>query len=727
MAKQKEITIGSIKKKIKELGHDSLTAREARALNTFKKLQKTATKATERKGITPTDNLSEKGKQKRAYDLKAKRTMRAAGRDIFIPPVVNPERKESCRYDLKLFCTTYFMDRFDKPFCKDHDDLILAIQNAVLNGDLKGFALPRGSGKTTICEVGVIWAALYGHSKFLVILASNTAAAEEELLASIMITMDTTDELYEDFPHACAPIRALEGENKRCIGQTFQGQQTHIQWKKARVILPKIPDSECSETIIDATGILGRVRGKKHTTSIGKIVRPDFVMIDDPQTDESAASYSQCVKRLKVITGAVLGMAGPGKSISAVMPCTVIQRGDMADTALDRELHPEWQGTRVKMVEKWADVHDTEWLQTYAGLRQEGLRNSDGGEAGNKYYRDNQAMMDKGSVVYWAERFNEGKGEISAIQNAYNLLIDRGESIFQAEYQNDPLEEFAGQEKQLTEREIHARAIEPTKRREVPLGYETLTAFIDCGKGTLHYAIVAAGDFFSSCIIDYGKYEFSTGGKSGGIEGHLYTALENLCNLILPKNYPCANGTEHKILQIAIDAGWQTQTVYRFTRNSQFSNSMNPYMGQSHEGFRIPRKTPKARSGDAWFVQRTAKKEALLFHSNVDFWKSFVEERFRVPIGGRGALTIFKRHHPEFCGHMVAEKRTMKTAKTGEEYAKWEPKPGMANHWLDCVVGACAMAHYMGVRLSIEEQDEHKKGKEKKRVSFASMAKQGGV
>jgi len=37
------------------------------------------------------------------------------------------------------------------------------------------------------------------------------------------------------------------------------------------------------------------------------------------------------------------------------------------------------------------------------------------------------------------------------------------------------------------------------------------------------------------------------------------------------------------------------------------------------------------------------------------------------------------------------------------------------------------MAHYMGVRLSIEEQDEHKKGKEKKRVSFASMAKQGGV
>ena len=103
MAKQKEITIGSIKKKIKELGHDSLTAREARALNTFKKLQKTATKATERKGITPTDNLSEKGKQKRAYDLKAKRTMRAAGRDIFIPPVVNPERKESCRYDLKLF------------------------------------------------------------------------------------------------------------------------------------------------------------------------------------------------------------------------------------------------------------------------------------------------------------------------------------------------------------------------------------------------------------------------------------------------------------------------------------------------------------------------------------------------------------------------------------------------------------------------------------------------
>src|SRR6266481_9950802 len=68
------------------------------------------------------------------------------------------------------------------------------------------------------------------------------------------------------------------------------------------------------------------------------------------QTDESARSPSQCETRERILAGAVLGMAGPGNKIAGIMPCTVIAAGDMADRILDREKHPDWNGTRTKMV-----------------------------------------------------------------------------------------------------------------------------------------------------------------------------------------------------------------------------------------------------------------------------------------------------------------------------------------------------------------------------------------
>ena len=70
-------------------------------------------------------------------------------------------------------------------------------------------------------------------------------------------------------------------------------------------------------------------------------VRPQLVVMDDPQTEESARSLSQCANRESILAGAVLGLAGPGKKISGIMPRTVIRPGDMADRILHRDNHPE--------------------------------------------------------------------------------------------------------------------------------------------------------------------------------------------------------------------------------------------------------------------------------------------------------------------------------------------------------------------------------------------------
>ena len=76
-------------------------------------------------------------------------------------------------------------------------------------------------------------------------------------------------------------------------------------------------------------------------------MRPTLCVVDDLQTDESARSDEQIKKRLNNIFKAILNLPGPGEEITVFCPCTVIERG-AADQLLDRKLHPEWKGERIK-------------------------------------------------------------------------------------------------------------------------------------------------------------------------------------------------------------------------------------------------------------------------------------------------------------------------------------------------------------------------------------------
>ena len=90
--------------------------------------------------------------------------------------------------------------------------------------------------------------------------------------------------------------------------------------------------------------------------------RPDLVILDDPQTDDSAGSLAQNRARLRVVAKAVLGLAGPKKQIAALMPCTVIFPADMADQILDAKKHPRWNGERFKMVYAFPVNTERFWL-----------------------------------------------------------------------------------------------------------------------------------------------------------------------------------------------------------------------------------------------------------------------------------------------------------------------------------------------------------------------------
>ena len=272
-----------------------------------------------------------------------------SGRDIGeLPPVADPARREACRYDFRLFCETYFPEVYALEWSEDHLRAIAKIQQAVLKGGLFALAMSRGSGKSSLTETAAIWAMLYGHREFIVIVGASESAALE-ILDSIKTELEVNEHIAADFPEAVYPIQKLDGIANRCAGQLYKGERTRIVWTANEIVLPTIAGALSSGILVRVAGITGRIRGMKYKKPDGRTIRPEFVIVDDPQTTESADSIEQTRKRVRVLAGDILGLAGPGRKIAGVMPCTVIRPGDMAEQILDKSKHPEWNGERCKM------------------------------------------------------------------------------------------------------------------------------------------------------------------------------------------------------------------------------------------------------------------------------------------------------------------------------------------------------------------------------------------
>ena len=289
-----------------------------------------------------------------------------------IPAVKNPRRRKRCERDLLKFLTTYFPHSTGLcPFSDDHLRVISRIQHCFENGGRILNAVYRGFAKTTISENSVLWAVLYGKKKFVFMLAATREDAGN-MIDSVKSELETNPLLAEDFPEVCFPIESLEGKPQRCASQTCGGELTHMQWTSDVVVLPAIAGSAAGGAIIQTKGLTGATRGKKFKRHDGTNQRPDFVLIDDPQTDKVARSSDQVVKLLATIHKGVLKGSGHMESAACVCNATVIEPEDMIDQLLDPMKHPSWQAERIPMVKKWASAHETLWMEKYAEIRNTG-------------------------------------------------------------------------------------------------------------------------------------------------------------------------------------------------------------------------------------------------------------------------------------------------------------------------------------------------------------------
>jgi hypothetical protein len=660
-----------------------------------------------------------------------------AGRDIGpLPECVNPERREACRLNFRLFCETYFGPAFKLAWSRDHLRVIAKIEEAVLRGSLSAYAMPRGSGKSTISRIAIIWALIYGHRKWACLIGATDDSAKK-LLNSIKKDLRWNALLIDDFPEACYPLAMLENEPRRCRGQTLGGRFTLTEWSDDKVVFPTIDGSQCSGSILTVCGLTGNVRGQVDNRPDGSVFRPDLVFLDDPQTRESAGSLKQNRDRIELLNGDVLGLAGPDVSIAGLMACTVIAQGDMADTILDPRKSPEWCGVRTKLV--YTFPTNGNFWEEYFRQREEDMAAGGDGAKATAYYRTNRAAMDEGADLPWPERFPPKFA--SAVESAM-VLRNRSPSVFAAEYQNEPLDS-APSDLSIAGPDAIARKVNGYDRGIIPSDAVYLSAYIDVQGELLYWMVCGFAQNFTGYIADYDSYpkqrrhyftlqdanKTISSVHTGGIEARLTAALTTLTTDLLGREWKQDGGNTMRIGRCLIDAGWgkSTKAIYQFCRQSPHAAVLIPSHGRSVRASNAPMMSWQKKDGEEvglnWITRKTTERQAPVRHALIDtnFWKSFAHARLAQSIGDPGCVSLFKGepfHHQMLADQLTAE-APMLVESQGRKVDEWKLPPSKPdNHFLDCYVGCCVGGSMLGASLAEHASAPSRKKKRRTKVVF---------
>lgn len=667
----------------------------------------------------------------RDYQAKFMAAKRAAARDITIPHAKHAKQRAKALADPEYFLRRYFEKVFYNPFTDDQKDLIGSIKTRALSGGgRQAEAAPRGGGKTSIVTGMSTWGIAGAFIRFCFLLAQNQHRANS-LRDDIKDFFDSPEYVLfvEDFPEIVFPVRALEGSHMRCKSQTVDGVRTRIEWAGERLVFPHIKGSAAAGSVIQTSGLDGAIRGIKYGN-----LRPDFVLLDDPETRESAESLAQRLSREDTIEKDVAGLAGPDKPISIFYLGTIIKRGCLTDKYTDREQKPAWNGFRRRLLKTMPDREDL-WNE-YIEIRQKAqIEGDQTARKAHDFYLKNRELMDAGAEVSDQFRFvgvilpDGSQLEVSTLEGCFNKISDTSRDAFETEFNNNPPDDDDIEGTGITFETIQKK-LNDKPRGIVPADTEILTQFIDVGGRQLHWAVVAWRSGLIGSVIDYGVTPVNSPviGRlmdPANVRDTQHAVLAALCEIRdweRENGYPVegSDGVRHIDIGL-VDSGWLTDPVYEFCRSSD--QTWRPTKGWGTAGkqtrYRPPSRNGNGkRTGHHFFSSRQLAERVNLYNIDSDHWKRFVHEAFIVPAGRPGSLVLPGSDpvaHLSIAGHVMSEiwTREYVTGKGIREY--WQRK-SKANHWLDCLAGCGAGGAIMGMRVVGDQGSSRKK-------SYTSWAK----
>jgi len=731
-------------------------------------------------------------KNSQATNERQKAKLRIA-QDIAPLPLedIDWERRLECKESLKKFAETYMAPVFYFGWSSDQLKCVTRVEEVMRVGGMFTLAMPRGGGKTAICRAGLLWATAYGFRRFMYFIGSTDEKSRQSL-EFIKTYWWRNKMLQQDFPEVGHAIDRLENNWHKARGQLFEGLPTHIVWGSGDLRLPCLtlpvdvadwyaehdPDSvspvpcmdydhpflddrppdQCvispkevkgpriwvprqAGIMVSTSGIDGSIRGEAlvHPVTLEQ-PRPDLVLLDDIQKEQKADSPILCEKLARLVDGAVQGLAGPGRSIAALMPCTVIREGDVADQYLNPLLKPEWQGERCAMVVTWpagiTDVeitNDTEegklWNQ-YAELYRLSLREHHDIRLAQNLYLANREVMDRGFVCSWPDRYDrDGKlPEVSAQQHAMNLRLKLGPT-FLSEYQNKGRKLQAEGEITITAAQLEKKTI-ACKEFEVPNDTQKIVAHIDVQMEIMFYTVFASNMDFTGIFPTYGtwpdtglRYFTKDQTRSWSMltteffkvypehrnkaikttEGHIRAPLDAKIYFGLRQTVNKLKGmtfirqdqfkTPMIIDKITIDTRWgeTSEVVKRFIKESGDPSLLayyGQYMPPTHrqfeeydlkKGWLFEHQVSPHVQEPKWCIKPNPDGQFYMM-ADVDRLKDFLFARLASPLGTSGSIALYDapaEKHELFAHHVCNAEYPEPVTARGRTKNKWTVREGV--------------------------------------------------
>lgn len=697
----------------------------------------------------------------RERDADRKRSAREKNTVVVIPPCADRERRERLEADDVAWLMYYFgpgcglQDVFWYEFTSQQLEVVHAIAAVIQFGGDQALAASRGEGKTTIAERVIIKYVLSGVLSFAVLCASTGPMADNSLDA-IKAAIEENELLAADYPEVCIPVRALENTPNRAhyqkvsgsrhdTGEVYELASTKFTWCGQEIILPRVPGSPSARAIIATRGLDSAVRGIKK-----KGRRPQLIVIDDPDTEETARSEEQAKKLEDRIDRALAGSGGQQRGVARVMLTTLQNRICVSYKYTDSNQKPTWRGKRFRFLiepPERIDLWD-EYVQIRVGEYQSysaGTSFDAHCRSSHAFYIERREDMDAGAAVANEHRFDPtilpdgSQVELSALQHYYNLVARIGPEAVATEYDNDPPEESTAVESGITASKIQLR-LSGYGRRIVPPHCTLVSQGMDLQKAGGHWVVKAWRPDATHYVIDYGFHEShgTTYGSDEGIELAIRSVILERMEQIAADPYVDCDGAPVPIVQTLVDSGWQSPAVYAACL--EIGLGIYPSKGHGKSSgcasanfYDVFRRTRDRKPGDGWFMTRQSRNQWLV-NCDADRWKAFEHSRWLTAENKPGAALIFgdmtaeerkylgkrmprqaKEHH-SFAHHLTAEIEVEELIR-GVLKRRWKTKAGrVQNHYLDASYLADVAAAMHGIRLLADRTPLAKAGPRPKRT-----------
>lgn len=581
------------------------------------------------------------------------------------------------------------------------------LERALLDCRPVQIQLPRGSGKTTLASIAVLYLLSTARRKFAVIVSQNARSAAN-ILKDIWRMVAEDSAYSRDFPEMCRPFQLCNGSYRR--RQLFRGVSTGLVKTASTIVFPRLvgedgADMPTSGAAICTRGITSGIRGLKLPAPTG---RPDCVLLDDLLDAKSAASEETTEKLLDIIRKDIFNLSS-GKKLGIVMTSTPLLPDDLTDRLRQ---DPAWRTIRYPAVIAWPTdaverPEDGLWRQYFDIYDDENAKDERHARS-LAFYRAHRREMDAGAKVF-QNRFRRADGHVSGLQALMEKRHTIGNAAFQAEMQLAPVKFSLALE--ISPKDVIGSETDAPEGA-LPDGYQFAVASSDLNLSfCVSTTVVAFKADGTAHVMRHIFRKCSIGGRVADAE---YNA--KAYRLLV------AHGQEIARLGIplkgwAIDAnGLPFDAVTGFCANAPALCGLRAcgFTGRASHVFN-PNSRAKLRTaigrtvlcGDAEErVRAGAGKRWVQWDS--DFYRERVQSGFLKPPGLAGGLTLYRAadpsEHRDYAAQVCAERLKLKRRRAdGRDEYTWK---SFGDHdMLDSTAQAFACAAQFGISADNFERD----------------------